>query len=271
MLKKIHDDKDIESCFLAGDFNIDISQYYTHHPTENFLDILSNHFFLPSILIPTRITYHSATLIDNIYVFQRKIKSHQSILSGNLYSDITDHLPNFALLSYPEKMPLKPRPLIRVYNKKSTSEFLDSLKQQNWEQVCQEKDLNRGFNQFYKRYKDLHDDKFPLKKLSRKKAKDKPWMNKDLHEMRKKRDENRRKVNEGKLDAKTYKTHRNLTRKKMREAERQYYMNIFDEKKNGMLNMWKVIGKTLNPNRDKSPNLINRISLNGKILLMTLK
>ena len=50
----------------------------------------------------------------------------------------------------------------------------------------------------------------------------------------------------------------------MREAEREYYMNIFDEKKNGMLNMWKVIGKTLNPNRDKSPNLINRISLNGK-------
>ena len=31
-----------------------------------------------------------------------------------------------------------------------------------------------------------------------------------------------------------------------------------------MLNMWKVIGKTLNPNRDKSPNTINRISLNGK-------
>ena len=30
----------------------------------------------------------------------------------------------------------------------------------------------------------------------------------------------------------------------MREAERQYYMKIFDEKKNGMLNMWKVIGKT---------------------------
>ena len=147
-------------------------------------------------------------------MFQRKIKSHQSILSGNLYSDITDHLPNFALLSYPEKMPPKPRPLIRVYNKKSTSEFLDSLKQQNWEQVCQEKDLNRGFNQFYKRYNELHNDKFPLKKLSRKKAKDKPWMNKDLHEMRKKRDENRRKVNEGKLDVKTYKTHRNLTRKK---------------------------------------------------------
>ena len=87
-------------------------------------------------------------------------------------------------------MPQNPRHLVGVSNKKITSEFLVSLKQQNWDQVCQEKDLNRGFNQFYKRFKELHDEKFPLKKLSRKKAKDKPWMNKDLHEMRKKRDEN---------------------------------------------------------------------------------
>ena len=161
-------------------------------------------------------------------------------------------------------MPPKPRPLIRVYNKQSISEFLNSLKQQNWDQICQEKDLNQGYNQFYNRYKKIHDENFPLKKLSRKKSKDKPWMNKDLHEMRKTRDENRKKMNEGKLDARSYKTHRNLTRKKMREAERQYYMKIFDEKKNGMLNMWKVIGKTLNPSRDKSQNKINRVSLNGK-------
>ena len=49
--------------------------------------------------------------------------------------------------------------------------------------------------------------------------------------MRKTRDEKRRKVNEGKLDARTYKIHKNFTRKIMREAERQYYTNIFDEKK----------------------------------------
>ena len=28
--------------------------------------------------------------------------------------------------------------------------------------------------------------------------------------------------------------------------------------------MWKIIGKTLNPNRDKSQNMINRLLVNGK-------
>ena len=181
--------------------------------------------------MPTRITYRSATLIDNIYLFQRKNKFNQKIISGNIYSDITDHLPNFALLTYPEKMPPKPRPLIRVYNKKSISSFTESLKQQNWDKVYQDDDPNRSFEIFYNIFEDLHDKHFPPQQLSRKKSKDKPWMTKELHQMRKTRDENRKKVNEGKLDMKTYKEHKNLTRKKMREAERQYYMNIFDAKK----------------------------------------
>ena len=41
-------------------------------------------------------------------------------------------------------------------------------------------------------------------------------------------------------------------------------MNIFDVKKNGISNMWKIVGKTLNPNKEKSQNMINRLSINGK-------
>ena len=52
-------------------------------------------------------------------------------------------------------------------------------------------------------------------------------------------DENKRKVNDGKLDVRTYKEQNNLTKKKVREAERKYYMNVFDEKKNGISNMLK--------------------------------
>ena len=90
-------------------------------------------------------------------------------------------------------MPPKPRPLIRVYNKKSISSFTESLKQQNWDKVYQDDDPNRSFEIFYNIFKDLHDKHFPLQQLSRKKSKDKPWMTKELHQMRKTRDENRKK------------------------------------------------------------------------------
>ena len=49
--------------------------------------------------------------------------------------------------------------------------------------------------------------------------------------MRKTRDVNRRKVNDGKIDGGTCKEHKNFTRKNW-EAERKYHMDIFDEKKN---------------------------------------
>ena len=46
-------------------------------------------------LQPTRITDHSATLIDNIFFNSLE---HFTI-SGNLIYDLTDHLPNFLVVS----------------------------------------------------------------------------------------------------------------------------------------------------------------------------
>ena len=41
-------------------------------------------------------------------------------------------------------------------------------------------------------------------------------------------------------------------------------MNIFDAKKNGILNMWKIIGKTLNPHKEKSKTMIKRLLIEWK-------
>ena len=48
----------------------------------------------PHILKPTRITGNSAPLIDNI--FFNSIKYHT--VSGNILTDISDHLPNFLII-----------------------------------------------------------------------------------------------------------------------------------------------------------------------------
>jgi hypothetical protein len=66
----------------------------SHSGTEEFLDILGSNFFSPHILQPTRITHHSATLID---VFFNSIAHHT--ISGNIVYDLTDHLPNFLIVN----------------------------------------------------------------------------------------------------------------------------------------------------------------------------
>ena len=50
-----------------GDFNFDLLKYGNHQDTTNFVNMPSL-FFHPQILQPTRITDHSATLIDNIFL-----------------------------------------------------------------------------------------------------------------------------------------------------------------------------------------------------------
>ena len=37
----------------------------------------------------------------------------------------------------------------------------------------------------------------------------------------------------------------------MRKAQEEYYMDLFDEKQNGMKQMWKYLGSMLNPKRCK--------------------
>jgi hypothetical protein len=49
--------------------------------------------FSPLITLPTRLTSHSATLIDNI--FTNNLEKYA--FSGLILSDISDHLPVFAI------------------------------------------------------------------------------------------------------------------------------------------------------------------------------
>ena len=55
-----------KSVILLGDFNVDLMKYDNHHSTNEFLDSLSLHLFLPHITQLTRIRDTSKTLIDNI-------------------------------------------------------------------------------------------------------------------------------------------------------------------------------------------------------------
>jgi hypothetical protein len=60
-------------------------------------------------LQPTRVTDHSATLIDNI--FFNSVEHY--VISGNLTYDLTDHLPNFIIINKLSALPKN----IRIYKR----------------------------------------------------------------------------------------------------------------------------------------------------------
>ena len=78
-------------CYLMGDFNINLLNTDSHNPTNEFTNLLFENSLYPVISKPTRITHHSATLIDNIFTNNLD----HDMISGIIYSDLSDHLPIF--------------------------------------------------------------------------------------------------------------------------------------------------------------------------------
>ena len=65
VLNSIHKEK--KTCYLMGDFNINLLYSNIHNPTSEFVDTLYKYNFFPLINKPTRVTKVSATLIDNFF------------------------------------------------------------------------------------------------------------------------------------------------------------------------------------------------------------
>ena len=74
--------------YMVGDMNIDLLD--SDPLMEEYCAILQSASYLPIITEPTRITDHSATLIDHIWTNQL----HEAV-SGVLEVTITDHYPTF--------------------------------------------------------------------------------------------------------------------------------------------------------------------------------
>ena len=100
--------KENKNMFLLGDFNINLLNYDIHPPTNEFLDFLSSHCFLPHILQPSRVTTNCKTLIDDIF----SNMAVPNIISGNLTVSILCHLPQFLVAPNIFLMPLTLNPII---------------------------------------------------------------------------------------------------------------------------------------------------------------
>ena len=91
--------------YVMGDFNINLMTYETDHPTSHFLDNACSNSFFPYVNIPTRHTLRSKTLIDN--TLHNDINGNT--ISGNISTDISDHLAQFLITSYQKHSETKPK------------------------------------------------------------------------------------------------------------------------------------------------------------------
>ena len=229
LLKKItFENKNI---FLTGDFNISLLNTETDEPTSSFLNNLASNLFIPHIILPTRITTRSKTLIDNI--FSNSLNS--SYISGNITTSSSDHLPQFLLIPNINIKDLLPKQH-NLFKRDSTNfkkeDFILDLLDIDWNTTLQtnKNDPDFSFNQFYENINCIIDNHLPLKKVSKKELKQqfKPWITTGIRKAIKVWDKLFNKYINSKSHNKElihneYKRYRNLIVSLTRLSEKNYY------------------------------------------------
>ena len=254
---------------LAGDINIDVIKYEDER-VLNYLTVLLSCKYLPYITLPTRISLNrptkpTATCIDHIFV-RYSNACRLKTQSGILYSDITDHLPCFISISCDglTNIGSATRPMIRLFGENNCKAFVEEMNNVDWDNLYNN---TNGclYEKFLNKIKVIFDNTFPVVQLSRKRARDKPWVTtgikrsiRNKHKLYKKFIRNSSIVNET-----VYKRYKVILNRCLKNAQSNYYRKLFNSKKNAAFNLWKNLGDIINPNKKRKHSDISKILHNG--------
>ena len=249
---------------VLGDININLLDE-NNLKVNQYINNLFEKNFIPCITLPTRIRNHSATLIDHIFIRCPKKLLQNKCSSGNLITDITDHLPNFTFLDI--KTPtIKKRPFTRLFTKNKIKSFNDNLNSEASLIADNElHDVNNSYAIFSANYFKLFDKYFPYVRISRKAFRDKPYITSGIKVSIKTRNRLYKKYldNPSEINKVIWKRFRNKTSETIKRAEELYFKNILNNHTNGTKKLWNTFGKILNKNKIKHKR-INSLLINDK-------
>ena len=245
LLEKIGSEN--KTCFLMGDFNLNLLRSNSHRSTKNFINSLSSNFFTPFILQPTRVTKSSKTLIDNIFFNSLEYDNY----SGNLTTKVSDHLVQFVILNnftLDKSTPQRHKMYVRDYRKFVHNKFHLDLKNLDWD-IKPEFDADFAFTWFHQTLEDLLNKHAPWRTLSQREIslRLKPWINHDIQKSIKKRDRIFKKycneedpILKDQIHAK-FKILRNNVTFCINKSKREYYELFLEQNKLNLSNTWKGI------------------------------
>ena len=154
-------------CYLMGDFNIDLFTSESCDYANQFVEQLFTSSFFPLINKATRITHHTATLIDNI--FTNNLENLSDSMNDIIFSDISDHLPIVHLFntSIFAKKTKNVTDVIyqRLINKANTDAFKEEIKNISWNNILNEtNNPEKAYQEFFKTFSKCLRSKFPCYK-----------------------------------------------------------------------------------------------------------
>ena len=260
VLSKIKSEK--KSCYLLGDYNINLLNSDKHPATQEFIDTMFSYSMLPCITKPTRVNSKTATLIDNIFHNDLSIKS---TFAGILYTDITDHFPVF-LIDHSSKRSDEPKFIrARNYCPDNIAAFSMALRAHDWSAVMLSGDPQEAYSTFHKLFLRLYEKFFPVKSVKIGYKNNKPWLSDGLKKSIKLKNKlffKQKRTNKTE-DINRYKTYRNKLNSLLKRAEKEHYERLLQDNKCNLKKSWSIIKEVIN--KKKNTNSCSRFVVNDKI------
>ena len=231
--------------FICGDFNYDLIKSSSHVQTRDFLSYMIDNAYVPYILKPTRTTYSSSTLIDNIFVKNRNVRSSLSYI---LVEGMSDHFPCFVSYQLVQDRIKKDKDKIRIEKRKLNEENMSKIQQDllfyDWTPL-----YGLPVEESYKFLLDVITtalDRHTPRKIVTVLADDKfvePWLNVRLKRFNAK---SRRLCSKFRQSGKRedeilYKNYRNVLNRIKLHEKHQFYNNLFVKIGKSTHLLWKVL------------------------------
>ena len=228
--------------YITGDFNVNtLTQPNCSLATQDFKNIFSSNLYSPLIQKPTRITEHSATLIDNIYCNVPELSSNSA--AGILKVSISDHYAIFCILKYATIQDKTKIVKKRNFGEKNIATFTTRLNNENWDFVFMSECAQSAFSLFQSVI-DLHfSTVFKMQTRTINYKNRHPWMTDALRAQIKLKNvmHSRAIAINYKATFENYNRAKNMLKSSLRNAEIQYYSHQLEMHKTDISKSWKIL------------------------------
>ena len=144
--------------------------------------------------------------------------------------------------------------MIRIFSEANKAKFKDHLSREDWSNVLSSCDANECTIKLTSKVTKCFENAFPQQKLSKKRAKDKPWITNSLRKCIRKKNAlfNKYHLQKSQISLEKFKKYKNILTSCLRQAEKNYYNDKFNEMKSRITSMWATLNSILNPKKKKS-------------------
>ena len=241
--------KENKLLYIMGDFNINLLNSDSHHPTGEFLEIMYINMLFPLITRPTRVTANSATLIDNI--FTNNYCSNDWSAQGIFVTDISDHYPVFHISGQSFTYVSDEYFTTRVYNNINKQEFCTAMAEMDWQDVLDLSDTQDAFTNLHNILIQMNNKYFPKVKIKKGYSNRKPWLTEALRNSIKIKNKLYYvyKKTQSVKNELAYKNYKTTLSKLMTRAEKQHYHDLLIKHKYNIRKSWSVIKKIIQKNK----------------------